>query len=158
MSFSRRDLLLLSLYGACLALLLFLFRWLEIRFIIVSHAVEIYAGIIAIIFTGLGIWLAVKLIEPKTKTVIVEKPVPPAPVPHEDFIADEKWLRMSGISSRELEVLELISKGLSNQEIADKLFVSANTIKSHTARLFEKLEVNRRVQAIEKGRRMGIIQ
>jgi DNA-binding CsgD family transcriptional regulator len=158
MSFTRKDLVQLSIYGTCLAILLFLFRWLEIRFVILSHALEIYVGIIALVFTALGIWLALKLIEPKTRTVIVEKPVPPVQNNDEGFVPDAEWLRMSGISTRELEVLELMSRGYSNQEIADKLFVSPNTIKSHSARLFEKLEVNRRVQAIEKGRRMGIIQ
>ena len=127
------------------------------RFIVVDYAVEIYAGIIAIIFTALGIWLAVKLIGPKTKVVVIEKAVPPEPNKTEGFVPDARWLEQSGLSGRELEVLALMAQGLSNREIATKLFLSTNTIKTHSARLFEKLEVSRRTQAVEKARRMGII-
>ncbi|KQM63858.1 LuxR family transcriptional regulator [Pedobacter sp. Leaf216] len=141
------------LYGLFLALLLFLLKWLEFRLIIISHAFEIYAGSIAVIFTALGIWLALKLTKPKTilieKEVFTQKP--------EIFTLNENALARLNISKRELEVLQLMSTGLSNQEIALKLFVSLNTIKTHNARLFEKLEVKRRTQAIETAKRLHII-
>jgi NarL family two-component system response regulator LiaR len=141
------------LYGIFLAVLLFLLKWLELRFMIMNHAFEIYAGSIATFFTALGIWLALKLTKPKTilieKQVFTQKP--------ETFILNEKELSNLNISKRELEVLQLMSEGLSNQEIAVKLFVSLNTIKTHNARLFEKLEVKRRTQAIEMAKRLSLI-
>lgn len=145
------------MYGIALAVLLFLLRWLELRLVVVNYAVEIYAAAIALVFTALGIWLAVKLMSPKTRVVVVEKPVPPAKTNGDHFVPDAHWIEKTGLSGRELEVLSLMAEGLSNQEIAEKLFLSTNTIKTHSARLFEKLEVSRRTQAVEKGRRMGII-
>lgn len=141
------------LYGVFLALLLFLLKWLELRFLIISHALEIYAGAIAIIFTALGIWLALKLTKPKT--VLIEKEIF-TPL-SETFILNEKELMRLNISKRELEVLQLMSEGLSNQEIASRLFVSLNTIKTHNARLFEKLEAKRRTQAIETAKKLNLI-
>jgi NarL family two-component system response regulator LiaR len=142
------------LLTACsLAVLLFLLRWLELRFLILSHAMEVYIGAIALLFTGLGIWLALKLTKPKT--VIVEKEVFISNP--ETFVLNETALQELGLSKRELEVLELMSAGLSNQEIAACLFVSLNTIKTHSSRLFEKLDVKRRTQAIEKAKRMSLI-
>jgi NarL family two-component system response regulator LiaR len=147
---------LVILYGASLAAILVLLKWLEFRFLIIDHAFEVYIGAIALIFTCLGIWLAVKLSKPKTQTVIIEKEVF---VNRQvtQFIADEKMLQKTGISKREWEVLNLMSEGLSNQEIADRLFVSLNTVKTHSSNLFEKLEVKRRTAAIEKGKRIGIL-
>ncbi len=140
------------LYGISLAILLFLLKWLELRFIIINHAFEIYAGIIALLFTALGIWLALKLIKPKIETQIIEKTIFT-----ENFILNEVELNKLGLSKRELNVLQLMSEGLSNQEIAEKLFVSLNTIKTHTSNLFEKLDVKRRTQAIEKAKRLSLI-
>jgi NarL family two-component system response regulator LiaR len=139
-------------YGVSLAALLFLLKWLEWRFIIVDYAFEIYAGFVAVIFTGLGIWLALKLSKPKTITV--EKQVF---VTAGEFVLDKNQLTKLGMSNRELEVLELMAQGLSNQQIAEKLFVSLNTIKTHSSKVFEKLEVQRRTQAIEKAKRLSLI-
>jgi len=147
---------LVILYGASLAAILLLLKWLEYRLVIIDHSFEIYIGAIALIFTCLGIWLAVKLTKPKTKTIIVEKEVFVNP-PAAEFIASEKVLSEYNISKREWEVLSLMAEGLSNQEIAEKLFVSLNTIKTHSSRLFEKLDVKRRTQAIEKGKRVGLL-
>ena len=141
------------LYGVSLALLLLLLKWLEWRFIIIDHAFEIYAGAIAVIFTGLGIWLAIKLTTPKVKTVIIEKQV----FTNTDFVLNQDELNRLRLSPRELEVLQLIADGLSNQQIAGRLFVSLNTIKTHTANLFLKLEVERRTQAIKKAKRLSLI-
>ncbi|CAN5850641.1 response regulator transcription factor [soil metagenome] len=143
------------LYGISLALLLFLLRWLELKFIIFEHSLEIYLGAIAIIFTSLGIWLALNLTKPKIKTLIIEKEIY---INHETgFILNEPELARLGISKRELEVLQLMSEGLSNQEIAGQLFVSLNTIKTHSSRVFEKMDVKRRTQAIEKAKKLSII-
>jgi DNA-binding NarL/FixJ family response regulator len=131
--------------------LLFLLRWLELRVLFVHHAMELYVGAIALIFTGLGIWLALRLVQ--RKTVIVEKEIAVEP----DFSLNEEAVRETGISRRELEVLALMADGLSNQEIADKLFVSLNTVKTHSSRLFEKLGVKRRTQAVERGKSLRII-
>lgn len=134
-----------------LGVLLFLLRWLELRVLIVHHALELYVGAIALIFTGLGIWLALRLV--KSKTVIVEREISV----QSEFLLNEEAIRETGISKRELEVLELMADGLSNQEIADRLFVSLNTVKTHSSRLFEKLEVRRRTQAVERGKTLKII-
>ena len=146
---------LIFLYGASLAMLLFLLRWLELHFLIMDHAFEIYIGAIAIIFTSLGIWLALKLARPKVRTVVVEKEV--YINNSSAFILNEAALDQLNLSKRELEVLQLMAEGLSNQEIAGRLFLSLPTIKTHAGRLFEKLDVKRRTQAIEKAKRLQII-
>lgn len=142
-----------------MAALLILLRWLQLRFIIFHHAFELYAGAIALIFTALGIWLAMRLTKPKVQTIIVEKQVivEKTAAPAAAFQLNEKALDQAGISKRELEVLQLIAEGCSNQEIADRLFVSLNTVKTHSSNLFLKLDVKRRTQAIEKAKRLSII-
>jgi ATP/maltotriose-dependent transcriptional regulator MalT len=144
------------LYGAALAAILLLLKWLELRFLIMDHSLEVYIGAIALIFTSLGIWLAIKLTKPKRETIIIEKEVF-VTRPAVGFVPDEKALLKWGISKREWEVLSLMSEGLSNQEIAERLFVSLNTIKTHSSNLFEKLDVKRRTQAIEKAKRLGLL-
>ena len=146
------------LYGLSLAALLFLLKWLEYRFVLVSHAMEVYITAIALLFTALGIWLALKLSKPKviTQTETVVKEVIRFQAA-EGFVFNEAAFRELGLSQRELEVLQGIASGLSNQEIADQLFVSLNTIKTHASRLFEKLDVKRRTQAVEKGKQLGLI-
>lgn len=113
-----------------------------------------FTGAIAFVFTALGIWLALKLAKPKT--VVVEKEVA-VYVSETEFVRDEAALEQTGISPRELEVLELMAEGLSNAEIADKLFVSLNTVKTHSSKIFEKLDVKRRTQAVEMAKRLRII-
>lgn len=141
------------IYGLSLAALLLLLKWLEWRFIIMDYAFELYAASIAIVFTALGIWLAIKLVKPKVKTVVVEKEVFVNP----NFILNQQQADDLRLSNRELEVLQLMAGGLSNRQIAERLFVSLNTIKTHTSNLFLKLEVERRTQAIEKGKRLSLI-
>ena len=157
------------IYGFALALLLFLLKWFEWRFLILDHAVQIYSGAIAIVFTGLGIWLALKLARPKVKTIVVEKEViisrepaaavsgPAGPVNEAAGIINEKEIARLGLSARELEVLQGMAEGLSNQEIAGRLFLSLNTIKTHSSNIFEKLDVRRRTQAVEQARKLNII-
>ncbi len=143
------------LYGISLALLLFLLRWLELRFLIFDHALEIYVGAIAIFFTALGIWLALKLTKPKIERVVVEKEIYIEKT--REFVFNEAEMSRLGISKRELEVLQLMAEGLSNAEIAARLFVSLNTIKTHASNLFFKLDASRRTQAIEKAKSLCLI-
>lgn len=143
------------LYGSALAVLLFLMKWLEWRFIIINHTFEVYAGLIALIFTLVGIWLALKLTRPKIEKVIVEKRVYADKSP--DFKLNQAESDRFQLSKRELEVLLLMAEGLSNQEIAGQLFISLNTVKTHSSRLFEKLEVARRTQAVDKAKKLNLI-
>ncbi|AWA31252.1 helix-turn-helix transcriptional regulator [Flavobacterium magnum] len=142
------------LYGLSLALLMFLLRWLELRFIIFSNAFEVYAGIIALVFTALGIWLALKLSKPKVHTLVVEKPVY---VSNDSFVQDVALVSRLELSKREMEILSLLASGHSNQEIAGSLFISLSTVKTHLQNLFEKLDVKRRTQAVDKARRLKLI-
>ena len=143
------------IYSISLALLLFLLKWLELRFIIFDYSLEIYIGAIAVIFTALGIWLALKLSKPKIKTVVVEKEI--YITKNENFVLNTSLAAQLELSKRELEVLSLLAQGYSNQEIAAKLFVSLSTVKTHNQNLYEKLDVKRRTQAIEKARRLNLI-
>ena len=144
----------LVLYGVAMAGLMFLLKWLELRLIIFDHAFEIYVGAIASIFTGLGIWLALKLSKPKVETVVVEKEVY---VRSDTFFLNEQELNNLNLSKRELEVLQLMADGLSNHEIAERLYVSLSTVKTHSRNLFDKLGVARRTQAIDKAKKLFII-
>ncbi|MBP6430771.1 MAG: response regulator transcription factor [Ferruginibacter sp.] len=143
------------LYGVSLALLLFLLKWLELKFVVFKNYQEFYIGAIAVIFTALGIWLALKLSKPKVNTIIIEKEVfVPQPT---EFVLNEAQVEKLGLSKRELEVLQLIAQGYSNNEIAEKLFLSLSTIKTHVANLFFKLDAKRRTQAIEIANKLGLI-
>lgn len=143
------------IYSVSLALLLFFLKWLELRFILFNHSFEIYIGFIAVIFTALGIWLALKLSRPKIQTVVVEKEVYITRSEH--FVLNTELISRLELSKRELEILGLLADGHSNQEIAAKLFVSLSTVKSHNQHLFDKLDVKRRTQAVEKAKRLNII-
>lgn len=134
-------------YGLSLAALVFLLKLLQYRFLVRDLSMEFYMGLLALLFTGIGIWAGLKLTSRKTITLAASS----------NFIFDPARLENLGISKREHEVLELIALGLTNQEIADKLFVSVNTIKTHTANLFSKLDVRRRTQAIQKGKELLLI-
>jgi two-component system, NarL family, response regulator LiaR len=133
------------IYGLSLAVLVFLLKYLEYRLIVRDLSIEFYVGMVAIFFTTLGVWAGLRLTQ---KRVVVVGP---------EFIFNEPEFKRLGISRREHEVLELMAKGLSNQEIADKLFVSLNTIKTHSSNLFLKLEVSRRTQAIQKAKELRLI-
>jgi NarL family two-component system response regulator LiaR len=133
-------------YGLSMAFIIFLLKFLEYRFFIRDLSIEFYMGAVAVLFTCLGIWAGLKLT--RKKIVIANRP----------FEFNELEFQRLGISKREHEVLLLLAQGLSNQEIADKLFVSLNTVKTHLSNLFLKLEVNRRTQAIQKGQELGLIQ
>ena len=149
------------LYAIAMAAIFLLLQWMQIKLLVMDHATEIYITGIAVVFTLLGVWLAKKLTRPKTEIVkervVVEKEVIVYQQAPETFLQDAGAISRLGISPRELEVLPHMATGATNQEIADGLFVSLNTIKTHTSRLFEKLEVQRRTQAVEKARRLRII-
>lgn len=143
------------IYSISMAALIFILKWLELRFIIFNHSYEIYIGFIAVIFTALGILLALKLSKPKINTVVIEKEV--FIKNNENFIPNESLISELSLSKREIEILNLISRGNSNEEIAEKLYISLSTVKSHNQNIFQKLDVKRRTQAAEKAKRLGII-
>ncbi|MEN3326781.1 MAG: hypothetical protein V7638_1588 [Acidobacteriota bacterium] len=141
------------IYGLCGGILIVVLRLVEFRFLVIEHSIEIYGGLIAAIFAGLGIWLGLKLTKKQEVVVVKEVPVPIT----QPFTLNEERLKDLGITRRELEILGLIAQGLSNREIADKLFVSENTVKTHSSRLFDKLSARRRTQAVQIGKEMGLI-
>ena len=149
----NRTLIHTLIYGLCGGILIVVLRLIEFRFLVVEHSIEIYGGLIAAVFAGLGIWLGLKLTKKKEVVVVKEVPVPAT----QAFTLNEERLKDLGITRRELEILELIAQGLSNREIADKLFVSENTVKTHSSRLFDKLSARRRTQAVQIGKEMGLI-
>lgn len=160
------------IYGIALAGLLLLLKWLEWRFVIFDHAFEVYSGAIAVIFTGLGIWLALKLARPSTarsgtvdptrghaSDVISATRHTPDSITGPNLAPDPLPTAADlGLSNREVEVLQLMAEGLSNQEIAARLYVSINTIKTHSSNIFEKMDVRRRTQAIDKAKKLNIIR
>lgn len=133
------------LYGLIGGLLIAGLRLVEYRWLVVEHSIEIYGGLIAALFAGFGIWLGLKLTR-HTETVVVREVQVTAPT---NFVRDQVKLESLGITPRELEILELIAVGLSNREIAGRLFVSENTVKTHLSRVFEKLGARRRTQAVQ---------
>jgi DNA-binding NarL/FixJ family response regulator len=149
-----RDILL---YGLCGGVLIAVLKVTEYRYLVVEHSVEIYGALVATLFAGLGIWLGQTLTRKKPsvikETIIKEIPVPAG----SPFIVDERRLTEFGITPRELEILGLIAAGLSNREIAVRLFVSENTVKTHSSRLFEKLGAQRRTQAVQIGKTARLI-
>jgi DNA-binding CsgD family transcriptional regulator len=138
----RRTILI---YGIAMAVLIGLLKFVEYRFLVRDIPLEFYIGIVAVMFTALGIWAGLRLTRPK----LIETDT--------QFFLDEANLRKVGISKREYEVLELIAQGLSNQEIADKLFVSVSTVKTHAANIFAKLDARRRTQAIQRAKELHLI-
>ena len=149
------------LYGLLGGVLIAALKLIEYRYLILEHSMEIYGGIIALIFAGLGIWLGLKLTRPRETIVTREVPVRvevPVPVPAgAPFQRNDERVEQLGITPRELEILEAIASGLSNREIAERLFVSENTVKTHTSRLFDKLSARRRTQAVQRAKEEGLI-
>jgi len=133
------------IYSAAMAVLIGLLKFVEYRFFVRDIPLEFYVGTVAIMFTALGIWAGLRLTRPK----IIDSGAP--------FQLDEANLRTLGISKREYEVLELIAQGLSNQEIAEKLFVSTSTVKTHVSNVLAKLDARRRTQAIQRAKELNII-
>ena len=141
------------LYGLLCGVLIVALKLIEYRWLVVEHSLEIYGGLVAALFAGLGIWLGLKLTRHK-ETVLVKEVMVPAPA---SFVRDEQKLETLGITPRELEILELIAQGLSNKEIAARAFVSENTVKTHSSRVFDKLGARRRTQAVQLGKELRLI-
>jgi NarL family two-component system response regulator LiaR len=143
------------IYGLIGGILIALLKWSEYHFLVIDHAFEIYGGLIAATFAVLGIWLGLKLTKTQ-QTIVVREVHIPAPAA-EPFIPDAKKREDLGITRRELEILESIAQGMSNREIAAKLFVSENTVKTHSSRVFDKLGAKRRTQAVQLGKEFGLL-
>jgi len=139
-------------YALAMGTALVVLRFLEIRFFVFSYPMEIFVGGLALLFLSIGIWLAPKFTKPKT--IIVEKNI----AVEVDVAPDETRPETFGISAREFDVLQLMAKGHSNNEIASQLFVSPNTVKTHVSKIFEKLEVSRRTQAVEKAKQLRLLR
>lgn len=146
-------------YGLLAGVLIALLKFIEYRFLVVEHSLEIYGGIVALLFSVLGIWLGLKLTRPRQVVVLKEVQVAPTPPTIADapFVPDAARQEALGITRRELEILQLIAAGLSNREIAERLYVSENTVKTHSGRVFEKLNAKRRTQAVRRGKEAGLI-
>jgi len=142
------------IYGLIGGILITVLKWTEYRFLVIEHSIEIYGGLIAATFAVLGIWLGVKLTGRRQRVVVKEVPV----LAGERFVPNERKQEDLGITCRELEVLELIAQGMSNREIAEKLYVSENTVKTHSSRVFDKLGAKRRTQAVQLGKELGLLR
>ena len=146
----RKHVLLYGLLGGFLIAGL---KLIEYRWLVVEYSVEIYGGLVAAVFASVGIWLGLRLTR-RQDTVVVREVLVPAPV---NFERDQGKVESLGITPRELEILELIAQGLSNKEIADRVFVSENTVKTHLSRVFDKLGARRRTQAVQLGKELRLI-
>ena len=146
----RKQVILYGLLGGVLIVGL---KLIEYRWLVVEHSVEIYGGLIAAIFAGIGIWLGLRLTRQKVRVVVREVAVP-APA---EFLRDERKLESLEITPRELEILGLIAEGLSTREIAERAYVSENTVKTHSSRVFNKLGARRRTQAVQLAKTMRLI-
>jgi NarL family two-component system response regulator LiaR len=152
------------IYGLVGGLLIVVLKLTEYRFLVLEHSLEIYGGLTAATFAGLGIWLGYRLTgKPQGRVKDVPSSLPAVGSPgdsgltREAFAPDDRKREELGITPRELETLGLIAQGLSNREIANKLFVSENTVKTHSSRVFGKLGARRRTQAVQLGKEMGLL-
>jgi DNA-binding CsgD family transcriptional regulator len=146
------HILILGLVGGVLIAVL---RWSEYQFLVIEHSFEIYGALVAVLFAALGIWLGIKLTKPR-ETVVLREVLVAAEAPAA-FTLNQVQLDALGITPRELEILTLIAQGLSNREIAARLFVSENTVKTHCSRAFDKLGARRRTQAVQLGKQLGLL-
>jgi DNA-binding CsgD family transcriptional regulator len=152
----KRHVLIFGLVGG---LLIATLQYTEYRFVVIEHSVELYSGLVAILFATFGIWLGLRITrrrETIRETVVVREVLVPAEAPG-PFAPDTARQQTLGITARELEILTLVARGLSNREIATELFVSENTVKTHCARAFDKLGAKRRTQAVQLGKEFGLI-
>ena len=148
------------IFGVVGGLLIAALQYTEFRFVVIEHSVELYGALVAILFSAFGIWLGLRITRRRgavRETIVVRKVLVPADAPA-PFAPDTTHQQALGITARELEVLTLVARGLSNREIAQQLFVSENTVKTHCARTFSKLGAARRIQAVQRGRELGLLQ
>ena len=154
----RKQVLIFGLVGGVLVTLL---QWTEFHFLVLEHSVAIYGVLIAILFAGAGIWFGTRLLAPRERIVdrIVDRVVEvEIPVPAPDVASDDTARERLGITRRELEILELVARGLSNREIGETLFVSENTVKTHCSRAFDKLGARRRTEAVQRSKELGLLR
>jgi ATP/maltotriose-dependent transcriptional regulator MalT len=155
----RKQVLIFGLVGGVLVTLL---QWTEFHFVVIEHSIAIYGVLIAILFAGAGIWLGTRLLAPReriTERVVdrIVEIVAPASAPTPNFATDDAVRERLGITRREMEVLELVARGLSNREIGETLFVSENTVKTHCSRAFDKLGARRRTEAVQRSKELGLL-
>jgi DNA-binding CsgD family transcriptional regulator len=152
----KRHVLIFGLVGG---LLIATLQYTEYRFVVIEHSVELYGALVAILFATFGIWLGLRITRSREtirETVVVREVVVPAEAPA-PFAPDAARQQTLGITARELEILTLVARGLSNREIATQLFVSENTVKTHCSRAFDKLGAARRTQAVQRGKELGLL-
>jgi ATP/maltotriose-dependent transcriptional regulator MalT len=159
----KRHVLIFGLVGG---LLIASLQYTEYRFVVIEHSVELYGALVAILFAAFGIWLGLRITrsrETVRETVVVREVLVPSetsasfvssPTP---FAPNTAQQQATGITARELEILTLVARGLSNREIATQLFVSENTVKTHCSRAFDKLGAARRTQAVQRGKELGLL-
>jgi two-component system, NarL family, response regulator LiaR len=151
------------IFGVVGGLLIVTLQYTEYRFVVIEHSVELYGALVAGIFSAFGIWLGLRITrrrETVRETVVVrEVPVPVSAAARsvESFAPNTVQQQTLGITARELEILALVARGLSNREIAAELFVSENTVKTHCSRAFDKLGAARRTQAVQRGKELGLL-
>jgi two-component system, NarL family, response regulator LiaR len=154
----RRHVFIFGLVGG---LLIATLQYTEYRFVIIEHSVELYTALVAVLFATFGIWLGLRITRRREiirETVVVKEVLVPAEAPTlEPFAPKTAHQQALGVTARELEILTLIARGLSNREIATQLFVSENTVKTHCARVFDKLGAARRTQAVQRGKELGLL-
>jgi ATP/maltotriose-dependent transcriptional regulator MalT len=156
----KRHVLIFGLVGG---LLIATLQYTEYRFVVIEHSVELYGMLVASLFSAFGIWLGLRITrgrETVRETVVVREvavPVTAARDAVEPFAPNSAKQQSLGITARELEILTLVARGLSNREIATQLFVSENTVKTHCSRAFDKLGAARRTQAVQRGKELGLL-
>jgi two-component system, NarL family, response regulator LiaR len=162
----KRHALIFGLVGG---LLIATLQYTQYRFIVIEHSLELYGALVAILFAAFGIWLGLRITRTREtirETVVVREVLVPAEAPAQavvqvpaqaPFAPDTGRQQTLGITARELEILNLVARGLSNREIATQLFVSENTVKTHCARAFDKLGAVRRTQAVQRGKELGLL-
>ena len=149
----KRHVLIFGIVGG---LLIAALQLTEYRFVVIEHSVELYGALIAILFASFGIWLGLRITR-RCETIVVREVHVSTETAAKAFAADTARKQVLGITVRELEVLTLVASGLSNREIATRLFVSENTVKTHCARVFDKLGAARRTQAVQRGKELGLL-
>ena len=152
----KRHVLIFGLAGG---LLIATLQYTEYRFVVIEHSVELYGALVAILFATFGIWLGLRITrrrETIRETVVVREVLVSIETTS-PFAPNTAQQQSLGITARELEILTLVAHGLSNREIATELFVSENTVKTHCARVFDKLGAARRTQAVQRGKELGLL-
>jgi two-component system, NarL family, response regulator LiaR len=148
------------LFGGVGGVLIVVLRVIEYRWLVLHRSLELYGGLVALLFAGVGLWLGQRLrpvADASAVTANVRTEAAPAAAPIEPFSPDPVAVARSGLTPRELNILALIAAGLSTREIAARVGVSENTVKTHSSRIYAKLDVNRRTQAVQVARERRLI-